>query len=279
MASSESNQMATLIPMKRPVLVQDPEPLEEVPKGVIITGVSKEYPGSKSVQALGEVSLSAASGEFVSVLGPSGCGKSTLLNILAGFEEPTSGHVVVDRELVVKPSPSRAVVFQEAALFPWLNVWENVVFGCKAQGKPTADYEQLAGDLIAAVGLEGFEKHLPQQLSGGMKQRVGIARALIMRPNILLMDEPFGALDAQTRLQMQGILLDVWEKYKKTVFFITHDIDEAILLSDTIYIMSARPGRIAKRIEVKLTRPRSIDLVTGDEFNRMRREIFAAVKH
>ncbi len=213
----------------------------ERPKGLIISGVSKEYPGTTSVQALLDVSLSVASGEFVTVLGPSGCGKSTLLNILAGFEETSGGHVVVNRELVVKPSPSRAVVFQEAALFPWLTVWENITFGPKAQGKKTADYEALAKELIKAVGLEGFEKHLPQQLSGGMKQRVGIARALIMRPDILLMDEPFGALDAQTRLQMQGILLEVWEKFKTTVFFITHDIDEAILLSDTIYIMSARP--------------------------------------
>jgi NitT/TauT family transport system ATP-binding protein len=225
------------------------------------------------------VSLGVASGEFVTVLGPSGCGKSTLLNILAGFEEATAGHVVIDRELVLEPSPSRAVVFQDAALFPWLTVWDNITFGPKTQRKPVADYENLARELIGAVGLEGFEKNLPQQLSGGMKQRVGIARALIMQPNVLLMDEPFGSLDAQTRLQMQGILLDVWERYKKTVFFITHDIDEAILLSDTIYIMSARPGKIIKRIDVRLARPRSTDLITDDEFNRMRREIFAAVKH
>ena len=271
--------MATLIQLRKPALVEATEPADDTPKGVIITGVSKEYSGTKSVKALEDVSLSVVSGEFVSMLGPSGCGKSTLLNILAGFEETTSGHVVVDRELVVKPSPSRAVVFQEAALFPWMNIWENIVFGPKAQGTPAAMYEGLALELIDAVGLKGFEKHLPQQLSGGMKQRVGIARALIMRPNILLMDEPFGALDAQTRLQMQGLLLNVWEKYKKTVFFITHDIDEAILLSDTIYIMSARPGRIVKRIDVKLQRPRNTDLVTGDEFNFMRREIFAAVKH
>jgi NitT/TauT family transport system ATP-binding protein len=271
--------MAALIQLKQPVLVETPALEAEKPKGLIISGVSKEYPGTKSVQALLDISLSAATGEFVTVLGPSGCGKSTLLNILAGFEETTGGHVVINRELVVKPSPSRAVVFQEAALFPWLTVWENITFGPKAQGNRAADYEALAKELIAAVGLEGFEKHLPQQLSGGMKQRVGIARALIMRPNVLLMDEPFGALDAQTRLQMQGILLEVWEKFKTTVFFITHDIDEAILLSDTIYIMSARPGRIIKRMDVTLARPRSTELVTDDEFNRMRREIFLAVKH
>lgn len=217
--------MAALIQLKPPVAAEPPTresiapaPESEKPKGLIISGVSKEYPGTKSVQALLDISLSVASGEFVTVLGPSGCGKSTLLNILAGFEETTGGHVVINRELVVKPSPSRAVVFQEAALFPWLTVWENITFGPKAQGKKAADYEALAKELIKAVGLEGFEKHLPQQLSGGMKQRVGIARALIMRPDILLMDEPFGALDAQTRLQMQGILLEVWEKFKTTFF-------------------------------------------------------------
>jgi NitT/TauT family transport system ATP-binding protein len=271
--------MAALIQLKQPVPVETPELEAEKPRDLIISGVSKEYPGAQSVQALLDISLSVATGEFVTVLGPSGCGKSTLLNILAGFEATTGGHVVINRELVVKPSPSRAVVFQEAALFPWLTVWENITFGPKAQGKRAADYEALAKELIAAVGLEGFEKHLPQQLSGGMKQRVGIARALIMRPNVLLMDEPFGALDAQTRLQMQGILLEVWEKFKTTVFFITHDIDEAILLSDTIYIMSARPGRIIKRMDVTLARPRSTELVTDDEFNQMRREIFLAVKH
>jgi NitT/TauT family transport system ATP-binding protein len=271
--------MAALVPFRRTTFAPEPASLPETPKGIILTGVSKQYPGNNPVQALVDVSLSVASGEFVTVLGPSGCGKSTLLNILAGFEETSSGHVVIDRELVVEPNPSRAVVFQEAALFPWLSVWDNIIFGPKTQRKPVADYQDLAIELIKAVGLEGFEKHLPQQLSGGMKQRVGIARALIMRPNVLLMDEPFGALDAQTRLQMQGLLLDLWEKYKKTVFFITHDIDEAILLSDTIYIMSARPGRIVKRIDVRLPRPRKTDQITDDEFNRMRREIFLAVKH
>jgi NitT/TauT family transport system ATP-binding protein len=272
--------MATLINFRKPRAVTAPAAEHaDAPKGIIVTGVSKEYLGSQSVQALADVSLSATTGEFVTILGPSGCGKSTLLNILAGFEETTSGHVVVDRELVREPNPKRAVVFQEAALFPWLTVWQNIVFGPKTLRKRAAEYEGLARELIKAVRLEGFENHLPQQLSGGMKQRVGIARALIMRPSVLLMDEPFGALDAQTRLQMQGILLDVWDKYKKTVFFITHDIDEAILLSDTIYIMSARPGRIAKRMDVRLPRPRSTDLITDDDFNRMRREIFAAVKH
>ena len=246
--------------------------------GLKITGVSKTYEGDKPVDALTDISLTVNPGEFVTVLGPSGCGKSTLLNVVAGFEAVSGGHVLNEGELVKKPSPSRAVVFQDAALFPWMNVRENIVFGPRSQGAAKADYEQLANELIAAVGLRGFEKHLPQQLSGGMRQRVGIARALIMRPKLLLMDEPFGALDAQTRLQMQGLLLDVWERYKKTVFFITHDIDEAILLSDTIYIMSARPGRIVKRIDVGIARPRNTDLIIGDAFNIIRRDIFDSIK-
>lgn len=246
--------------------------------GVRVTGVSKVYSGDRPVEALSNISLQVGAGEFVTVLGPSGCGKSTLLNILAGFEDTSSGHVSIEGERVVKPSPARAVVFQDAALFPWLTVWENIIFGPRAQRKSASEYEPLAKELIATVGLRGFESHLPQQLSGGMRQRVGIARALIMRPQLLLMDEPFGSLDAQTRLQMQGLLLDVWERYKKTVFFITHDIDEAILLSDTIYIMSARPGRVVKRIDVEIPRPRRTDLITDDTFNRIRREVFNSVR-
>jgi NitT/TauT family transport system ATP-binding protein len=158
--------MAALIPLRKTIFASGQASMPETPKGLIITGVSKQYPGDKSVQALADVSLSVASGEFVTVLGPSGCGKSTLLNILAGFEETSSGHVVIDRELVVEPSPSRAVVFQEAALFPWLTVWDNIVFGPKTQRKSVADYKSLAIELIKAVGLEGFESHLPHQLSG-----------------------------------------------------------------------------------------------------------------
>jgi NitT/TauT family transport system ATP-binding protein len=229
---------------------------------ITISGVSKRYDR----------------GTFVSLLGPSGCGKSTTLNMIAGFENPSSGHITVEDEAVSAAHPSRAVVFQEPALFPWLTVWENVIFGPKVQGLPRTQYETLARELIAAVRLEGFEQHLPEQLSGGMKQRVGIARALILRPKVLLMDEPFGALDAQTRLEMQELLLEVWERYRKTVVFVTHDLDEAILLSDVIYVMSAHPGEIRRRIEIKLPRPRTGDLLMQNEFNLLRQELFSAIR-
>jgi NitT/TauT family transport system ATP-binding protein len=245
---------------------------------IAIAHVAKVFAGVRPVQALTDITLSVPAGQFVGILGPSGCGKSTLLNMIAGFEAPTSGAIHIENDTVTTPHPSRAVVFQEAALFPWLSVWENVVFGPKTQRKASAEYVPLARELISAVGLQGFEQSLPHQLSGGMKQRVGIARALIMRPKVLLMDEPFGALDAQTRLQMQELLLDVWERYRKTVIFITHDIDEAILLSDVIYTMSPRPGRIHQRIEVALSRPRDGSLLTDSEFNRIRREIFNSVR-
>ena len=179
---------------------------------------------------------------------------------------------------VGKPGPQRAVVFQEPALFPWMSVWDNVVFGPKLAGARRAEYEGLARELLETVGLAGFEQHLPDQLSGGMKQRVGIARALLMRPQVLLMDEPFGALDAQTRLQMQELLLQVWDRYRKTIVFITHDIDEAILLADTVYVMSARPGRIQARIPIDLARPRGLELLTEPGFNALKREIFGLIR-
>ena len=230
------------------------------------------------VAALQAIDVVIEEGEFAAVLGPSGCGKSTLLNLVAGFEAPSEGMVRVFGTPVSRPGPQRAVVFQEPALFPWLSVWENVVFGPKLAGAKRAEYEGLARELLGTVGLTGFERHLPDQLSGGMKQRVGIARALLMRPQVLLMDEPFGALDAQTRLQMQALLLDVWERYRKTIVFITHDIDEAILLADTVYVMSARPGRIQARIPVHLPRPRGLALLTEPEFNALKREIFELIQ-
>jgi NitT/TauT family transport system ATP-binding protein len=238
-----------------------------------IAGVEKVYPGAKPVTALQGIDLTIADGEFAALLGPSGCGKSTLLNLLAGFESTTAGDLKVYGSPVSKPGPDRAVVFQEAALFPWLNVWENVMFGPKVQGLPLGKYEAKANETLKLVGLENFKEHLPVQLSGGMRQRVGIARVLVMEPKLLLMDEPFGALDAQTRLTMQQLLLDVWQALKKTVVFVTHDIDEAILLADTIYVMSARPGRIATRIPVDLARPRNLDTLTDAHFNEMKKRI------
>jgi NitT/TauT family transport system ATP-binding protein len=243
-----------------------------------IAGVDKIYPGANPVTALQGIDLTIADGEFAALLGPSGCGKSTLLNLLAGFEATTAGDLKVYSQAVSKPGPDRAVVFQEAALFPWLNVWENVVFGPKVQGLSADRYEAKARETLKLVGLEKFHEHLPVQLSGGMRQRVGIARVLVMEPKLLLMDEPFGALDAQTRLTMQELLLDVWQALKKTVVFVTHDIDEAILLADTIYVMSARPGRIATRIPVELPRPRNLDTLTDEHFNEMKKRIMREMR-
>ncbi len=243
-----------------------------------VQDVDKIYDGKLAVQALKDIDLTISEGEFVAILGPSGCGKSTLLNLIAGFEQPTSGFLQVFGEVVSKPGPDRAVVFQEPALFPWMSVWDNIVFGPKLRGLSSSQYAPEAKQYLSALGLDGFADHLPDQLSGGMKQRVGIARALISHPRVMLMDEPFGALDAQTRIQMQQLLLEVWEQHRRTVVFITHDIDEAILLADVVYIMSARPGSLRDRLEVKLPRPRNVDLLTDSQFNEIRRSIFAQLR-
>lgn len=246
---------------------------------ILVSNVSKTYPGAEPVHALKDVDLEIPAGEFVALLGPSGCGKSTLLNIIAGFEQTTSGSLLVNGKTVEKPGPERGVVFQEAALLPWLTVWENVVFGPKVAGKHKSEYEAHAKEMLEITGLSSFQQHLPVQLSGGMRQRVGIARVLTLGSQVLLMDEPFGALDAQTRLTMQELLLSVWHKFRTTVLFVTHDIDEAILLADTIYVMSARPGRIHKRITVPIARPRTVEDTTTAEFNDMKREILRQMRH
>ena len=244
-----------------------------------IEKLDKTYPGDPPVQALDKVDLDVQDGEFVALLGPSGCGKSTLLNLVAGFERNSRGLLNVHGAEVDKPGPDRGVVFQEAALFPWLTVWENVVFGPKTQGLPPESYEARAHDMLRIVGLSDFKNHLPVQLSGGMRQRVGIARILTLGSRVLLMDEPFGALDAQTRLSMQELLLSVWQQLKPTIVFVTHDIDEALFLADTVYVMSARPGRIQARITVPLSRPRSIEDTTSESFNAMKREILRQIRH
>ena len=245
---------------------------------VDFASVSKTFDGKTVVRARDEVDLHIAEGEFVALLGPSGCGKSTLLNILAGFERQTSGSVQFDGRAIAKPGPDRGVVFQEASLLPWLTVWDNVVFGPKVQGVARSIYEPKALEILKIVGLEGFKQALPVQLSGGMRQRVGIARVLVMEPRALLMDEPFGALDAQTRLSMQELLLGVWQKLKTTVLFVTHDIDEAILLSDRVCVMSARPGRISRDIPITLPRPRSINDLTNPAFIQFKAAIMAEMR-
>jgi NitT/TauT family transport system ATP-binding protein len=244
-----------------------------------LAGVSKEFAkGERRVVALENIDLHVASSEFAAILGPSGCGKSTLLNMVAGFDRPTGGSVRVAGEEILAPSPGRAVVFQEPALFPWLTVFDNVVFGPKTQGRPSAEYRAHAAQIIEQVGLRGFEASYPAELSGGMRQRVGIARVLIMRPEVLLMDEPFGSLDAQTRSLMQELLLEVWERHHQTVLFVTHDIEEALLLADRVCVMTARPGRIKKSIAVGIPRPRSIEVTTTPEFNAQRREVLALIR-
>ncbi len=243
-----------------------------------IDRLQKTFATQPPVRALEDISLDIEPGSFVALLGPSGCGKSTLLNIIASFEQPSDGVLTVGGQTISKPGPDRGVVFQEAALFPWLTVWENVVFGPKAQGLPESAYKDRAEEMLKIVGLSDFRGHLPVQLSGGMRQRVGIARVLTLGSKILLMDEPFGALDAQTRLTMQELLLSVWERLQPTIIFVTHDIDEALFLSSRVHVMSARPGRIQRTIEVDLARPRAIEMTATPRFNEMKLEILHAIR-
>jgi ABC-type nitrate/sulfonate/bicarbonate transport system ATPase subunit len=244
-----------------------------------IRGVHKQFAkGERRVIALQDIDLTVAEREFVAILGPSGCGKSTLLNMVAGFDQPTRGSVKVAGEEVAAPAPSRGVVFQEPALFPWLSVMDNVVFGPKTLGQPAASYRARAAQIIEQIGLSGFEASYPAELSGGMRQRVGIARVLILEPKVLLMDEPFGSLDAQTRTLMQELLLALWERHQQTVLFVTHDIEEAVLLADRVCVMTSRPGRIKKSIEVRMPRPRSIESTTSPEFNALRREVLDLIR-
>ncbi|WP_226997219.1 ABC transporter ATP-binding protein [Tessaracoccus aquimaris] len=228
---------------------------------------------------MGGVSLDLVDNEFVTVVGPSGCGKSTLMNILAGLEEPTSGTALVDGKPVNGPSPERGVIFQQYALFPWLTVRKNVEFGLKNAGVPAGERRDRAQHFIDMVGLTDFADALPKMLSGGMKQRCAIARAYAMNPKILLMDEPFGALDALTRVRMQEHLLQTWEQEKRTVMFITHDVDEAVYLANRVVVMAARPGRIHKIIDVNLPYPRTEEVRLSPEFTELRNEIWYAVYH
>jgi len=227
--------------------------------------------GSQAFDAVQDVSLSIAPGEFVCVLGPSGCGKSTLLGALAGHWTPSRGSIRVDGAPVAGPHPDRGLVFQQHTLFPWKKVLDNVAFGLKMQGVGRRERRERARELLGLVGLAGFEDRYPAQLSGGMQQRVEIARVLINHPRVMLMDEPFGALDAQTRLKMQELLLDVWARVNTTIVFITHDIDEALFLADRILVMSPRPGRIIDEIRLDFDRPRHPDLMTSPHFTRLKR--------
>jgi ABC-type nitrate/sulfonate/bicarbonate transport system ATPase subunit len=238
-----------------------------------IKDLSKRYVTNESeVLALSEIDLEIREGEFVSLLGPSGCGKSTLLKIVAGLLDASAGSVEIDGAVVTAPGPERAVVFQDYALFPWMTVEDNVEFGLEARGVPLEKRRQVSAELLKVVGLQEFAKKYPHHLSGGMKQRVSIARALAVEPQILLMDEPFGALDAQTRSVMQEELLRIWKVYRKTVVFVTHSIEESIYLSDRIVVMTARPGQIKTIIEVQDERPRDM---TAPAMAQMQRSVRA----
>jgi NitT/TauT family transport system ATP-binding protein len=230
------------------------------------------------VEAVTDAAITVNPGEFVSIIGPSGCGKSTLLNAVAGFLKPTRGKVMVDGEPVEGPSADRGMVFQQYSLFPWKTVRENVEFGLKMKGMERSKREQSARTLLGLAGLLGFENQYPDSLSGGMKQRVGIIRALATGPKVLLLDEPFGALDAQTRVIMQQILTNMWQRLKTSVLFVTHDIDEAIFLSDRVYCMTARPGTIKAGIKIPLERPRQQAMMMSSEFLALRRGLMSLIR-
>jgi len=225
---------------------------------IAIEGVSKRFDAARDRRhlALNDVTLSVAEGEFVSILGPSGCGKSTLLYIVGGFVEPTAGRVLVKDVPVRGPGPDRGPVFQEFALFPWKTVLGNVMYGLQQGGVPRAEALARSRELLTMVRLSAYENFYPKELSGGMKQRVAIARTLAYRPNILLMDEPFGALDAHTRTGLQNDLLHIWDKDRKTVLFVTHSVEEAVFLSDRVVVMTRSPGRIKTVVTIDLPRPR-----------------------
>ncbi len=242
--------------------------------------VSKNFQlAGESFVALENLNLDIADGEFITVVGPSGCGKSTAMNIAAGLAQPSAGQVTVDNVAVTGPGPERGVIFQQYALFPWLTVRENVEFGLKIAGYPGAKRREIADHFIALVGLKDFAGSLPKTLSGGMKQRCAIARAYAVNPKILLMDEPFGALDALTRVQLQDQLLETWSQERRTVMFITHDVDEAVYLASRVVVMAARPGRLHKIIPVELPYPRTEEIRLSPEFAELRNEVWRAVYH
>ena len=250
-------------------------PMHSAPR-LQVDKVSLRYPkpGGGVFTALDQVSFEVPDQQFAVLVGPSGCGKSSLLYLTAGLNEPTEGEIHVGGQQVQGPGADRGMVFQSYTLFPWLTVRQNVEFGLKRRGMAAARRKEIVDYYVNEVGLAGFADNYAKQLSGGMMQRVAIARALANDPQILLMDEPFGALDSQTRLQMQQLLLRVWGNSKKTVLFVTHDIDEAILLGDRVYVMGARPGRIKQIIDVPIERPRTLDMVMERSFIEMKRNIF-----
>ncbi len=246
-----------------------------------INAVSRSFPsttGGAPTVALQATSMNVAENDFITILGPSGCGKSTLLRIVAGLDQQTSGEVLLDGKRISGPGADRGMVFQSYTLFPWLSVRDNLCFGLNERGMARQEQLDVAQSFIKKVGLIGFENHYPKQLSGGMQQRTAIARALANGPRMLLMDEPFGALDHQTREQMQELLLGIWEDERKTVMFVTHDIDEAVFMGNRVVVMSARPGRIKLDRAVPIAHPRSYVIKTTSEFVALKAELTEQVR-
>lgn len=229
--------------------------------------------GKKSTKAIEDVSIDIQDNDFVCIVGPSGCGKSTLLRMLAGLDFPSAGNIIIDDRKVTGPGPDRGMVFQTYTLFPWMTVEDNIKFGLKLKKLPKDEQQEIADRYLDIIGLKKFAKSYPKELSGGMKQRVAIARALANKPEVLLMDEPFGALDPHTKSMMQLLMREIWEKEHPTVVFITHDIDEAVFLADKIYVMSARPGKVIKEVNVYLPHKRRLELKDTPEFINIRKGI------
>ena len=248
---------------------------------LLVDRVTRVFPGVHGglpTQALLPTSLAVEDNDFITILGPSGCGKSTLLRIVAGLDHPTEGHVSLDGARVVAPGADRGMVFQSYTLFPWLTVRQNICFGLRERGVDAKRQHEIATYWIGKVGLTGFEHHFPKMLSGGMQQRTAIARALANDPKILLLDEPFGALDNQTRSLMQELLLALWEAERKTILFVTHDIEEAIFMANRVVVMSARPGRIKADVAVKLPHPRHYTIKTSPEFSALKAQLTEEIR-
>ncbi|MEE3500131.1 ABC transporter ATP-binding protein [Acidiphilium acidophilum] len=238
---------------------------------ITLTRVTRDF---APIRALDDINLIIEDGTFLTILGASGCGKSTLLNLIAGLDAPSSGRLAIDGVPIAKPGPDRVVVFQQPGLYPWLTLRDNIAFGQRMRG--SIDWPRI-DEVIGIMGLGGFESHRPYELSGGMQQRAALARALVMNPKVLLMDEPFAALDAQTRHRMQAFLLELWDKIGATIIFITHDIDEAIILGDRLVVMQARPGRIAIDQPIPLARPRSWDMTLEPDFLHLKRRVMSVL--
>ncbi|ARP99411.1 ABC transporter ATP-binding protein [Pseudorhodoplanes sinuspersici] len=246
-----------------------------------IENVTRVFPavhGGSPTRALEPINLDIADNDFVTILGPSGCGKSTLLRLVAGLDTPTTGKIVLDGKQVTRPGPDRGMVFQSYTLFPWLTISDNIGFGLREKGVPQGERSAIVGQWLERVGLQSFARHYPKQLSGGMQQRTAIARALANGPEILLLDEPFGALDNQTRALMQELLLGIWERERKTVLFVTHDIEESIFLASRVLVMSARPGRIKADVRVTLPHPRHYTIKTSPEFSELKARLTEEIR-